>query len=472
MKTFILLFLSFFVFFNSTTYAASDPRQRPNNKFGIGILSPESDLKDASVLVNTNGDWGWVVVVINKGERDVARWQSILNNLNKEHLIPIIRIATKVDPNGSWQKPDVNDAQEWADFLSKLYFPTKNRYVQVYNEVNSSKEWGGDANPTEYAQELSKTANTLKAKSDDFFILESPMDLSAGTSNDSIDAGTFFKKMNDEVPDIFMKIDGWASHPYPNPNFTASPLKSGRTGIDGYKWELGQISGYIKGKKLPIFITETGWRRTDDGTLDDKKISEYYKIAFDKVWDDKNIVAVCPFILSYPDDQFYQFSFKSNDSSSGNIFFDYYFKILNLTKTKGEPERINLASEPLVSIPEPIISSTQSDVSFKVKNSGNYIWDTNHDLAFTGSSAEMIVSEAKWNKEEVYPGEEAIVSFKIQPNSEGQLPLSLNIKFQNESIANKTISLNSVSYLSFLLGTIKKISMGNIFYSSAKLMSL
>lgn len=472
MKKIILLLLLFIILSTSPISATSDPRDKPNNKFGIGILSPESDIKDASALVNTNGDWGWVVLVISKKDKDLGRWQSILNNLNKEHLIPIIRIATSVDTNGYWQKPAQNDAQEWADFLSQLYFPTKNRYVQIYNEVNAAKEWGGNANAGEYANELAKTADALKKKDDNFFILESPLDLSLGTTNGSLDAGVFFKDMNNAVPGIFLKIDGWASHSYPNPNFSASPLKSGRTGIDGYNWELAQVSNYLQNKQLPIFITETGWQRTVDGDLDEKKISDYYKIAYEQVWNNKNIVAVCPFILSYPDDQFYQFSFKSNAATSEKGFFDYYFKILNFSKIKGNPERINLASEPTESIPEVVISSAQTEVTYKVKNLGNLVWNTHTDLFFEGEGVGVELSDIKWNKEEVYPGEEAIVHFNIRPEPEGKLPLNLRILYHNDIIANKTVTLNSVSYLSYLLGTIKKISMGNIFYSSAKLINL
>lgn len=472
MKIIILLFLYLLIVSNSPVWAISDPREKPNNTFGVGVLSPEADIDEASKLVNNNGDWGWIVVVIGKNERDVGRWQTVLNKMNKNHLIPIIRIATNVDKNGIWQKPQDNDAQDWADFFSKLYFPTKNKYIQIYNEVNSAKEWGGSANAYEYANEFSKTADALRSKNNDIFILEAPLDLALKTGNGSLDAGSFFKDMNNAVPDIFLKIDGWASHSYPNPDFSANPLKSGRTGIDGYKWELGQISTYLKGKSLPVFITETGWKRSDDGKLDDKKISEYYKVAFGSVWKDKNIVAICPFIFSYPDDQFYQFAFKTKDSSADKMYFDYFFTILNFEKTKGNPDRINVASDPVENVPSTLINAAQTEMSFKIKNTGNYIWNTGTDLSFTASGTNLTISDTKWNKEEIYPGEEAVIIFKVQPSSEGQLPLSLKLLYKDQTITDRTISLNSLSYISFLLGTIKKISMGSIFYSSAKLISL
>src|SRR3990167_8798051 len=109
----------------SISYAASDPRLFPNNKVGIGLLSPDSEADEAKDLVNNNGDWGWVLVIIKKSERNLDRWQNVFNMLNKNHLIPIVRIATDSDSRGFWQRPSDEDANAWADFLSKLHWPIK-----------------------------------------------------------------------------------------------------------------------------------------------------------------------------------------------------------------------------------------------------------------------------------------------------------------------------------------------------------
>ena len=84
-------------------------------------------------------------------------------------------------------------------------------------------------------------------------------------------------QMEIAVPGIFTKLDGWASHSYPNPGFSSSPLKLGQKGISGYKWELERIAGYLDGKDLGVFITETGWRRSN--FLSDETISNYFEVA-------------------------------------------------------------------------------------------------------------------------------------------------------------------------------------------------
>ena len=84
----------------SSTYAIVDPTLSPNNKVGINSLSPEAEITLTSDLVNTNGDWGWILIVIKKSERDTNRWQKVFDQLNRSHLIPIVRLATDTDTVG------------------------------------------------------------------------------------------------------------------------------------------------------------------------------------------------------------------------------------------------------------------------------------------------------------------------------------------------------------------------------------
>src|SRR5579872_6499143 len=123
MKKLFLVILLLFVC--TKPVFAVDPRDNPNNKVGIGILSPEADIDEAASMVNADSQWGYVTLIIDKNDRDVDRWQSIFTKLNEEKLIPIVRIATAYDSQGYWQRPTDEDAAAWADFFSKLYWPTK-----------------------------------------------------------------------------------------------------------------------------------------------------------------------------------------------------------------------------------------------------------------------------------------------------------------------------------------------------------
>jgi hypothetical protein len=409
--------LIFFVLFTQNALGAVDPRTSANNKVGIGVLSPEADIEEAAAMVNDGSQWGWILIVIKKSERNIDRWQSVLHQLSKHKLIPIIRIATDFDERGYWQKPSENEAQEWADFLNKLYFPTKNRYIQVYNEVNRASEWGGAVDPEGYAAELKKTRDFLKEKSPDFFVLGAPLDLALSDSQDSVSAEKFFRRMEQARPGIFASLDGWASHSYPNPDFSASPLKSGRTGIDAYKWELSVIQPFTKNKDFPVFITETGWDRNQ---ISDDEIAQFYKTAFDKVWSDKNVVAVTPFVFNYPDGLFHRFSFKRNGSQLGEKYYAPFETLRNLPKDSGLPVLDNLAKEESFFAPYYIITNEITPIKISLRNVGNEIWKSSNLRISLGDDDIQIV-DVNWSKEEVFPGEQVVATFKVTIDIEGPL---------------------------------------------------
>ncbi len=327
---FLLSLISLFYISTLKSYAIYDPLSFDNNKFGIHILFPD-ELSEAAALVNSNGgDWGYVTIPIKASDKDLDKWQSFFDNCKKYHLIPILRLATDGDyfEKASWSKPTDYDILDFANFLNTLSWPTKNRYVMVYNEENRGDEWGGIPNASEYAQILDYAVTTFKEKSEDFFIILGGLDnASINVANQYVNQYTYMYQMEDAVPGIFSRIDGISSHAYPNPAFSASPSYS-RVGIYSFFYQK-EIANTFSSKNLPVFITETGWS-SDNVSYDTQ--SEYYKAAFDSYWNDRNIVAVTPFIFSSGPGPFEQFAFVK-DNQKTKIYETYK----SFSKTKGEP---------------------------------------------------------------------------------------------------------------------------------------
>src|SRR5207245_3843448 len=73
---FIFLVISFLLSVTSfPSFAAENPLAVPNNKIGVHILFP-NELPDAVKLINSNGgDWGYVTIPIQSGDRDIEKWQ-------------------------------------------------------------------------------------------------------------------------------------------------------------------------------------------------------------------------------------------------------------------------------------------------------------------------------------------------------------------------------------------------------------
>ena len=327
---FLLLFFCAFFLTAKPASAVVNPLVVPNNKIGIHILTT-SELPAAAKLINSNGgDWGYVTIPLQAGDENLVKWQAFMNACSKYHVIPIIRLATEDDYFNTkvWAKPTPDDVVDAANFLNSLSWPTKNRYVIIYNEVNRGDEWGGHADPAAYAQILSTAVSVFKSRNPDFFIISAGLDNAApNQGNTYINEYTYLRAMNQAVPGIFNQIDGFSSHSYPNPGFSQPPEPNSLTGIGSFIHERDLIQS-MSNKKLPVFITETGW---SSDAVPQSTQAQYYDQAFKTVWNDPDIVAITPFLLQAGAGPFQQFSFLNTDGSKTK----QYQYIYTMPKTRG-----------------------------------------------------------------------------------------------------------------------------------------
>ena len=310
--------------FTSPVHAITDPRTLPQNKVGVHILNT-SELDQAAKLVNSNGgDWGYVTIPIQPTDRNKDKWQSFMHEAKAKHLIPIIRITT-IPSGGTWASGHDTDLVDFANFLGELDWPTENRYIILFNEVNRSAEWGGAVDPIKYAIIIKNAYTIFKERSPDFFLLGPSLDLALPNSSTSLSAQNYLSKMSAFDPLVWTYFDGWSSHSYPNPSFSAKATKTGLQSIVGYKSEIQ----YLKLAPKPVFITETGW---DQNKVSDPTLTTYWETAWHTWRTDPNVVAVTPFVLN-GGAQYAEFSlYNSNGelSISGK-------SIYNLQKSAGKP---------------------------------------------------------------------------------------------------------------------------------------
>ncbi len=320
----ILYSIIYILYFAPKAQAIYDPLSVPNNKVGVHILSTD-EVGNAAKLVNASGgDWGYVTVPIQPGDRDKIKWQAFMHECRNLHIIPIIRITT-IPLGGTWIEGRDTDLVDFANFLTELDWPASNHYIVLFNEVNQSEEWGGIVDPGAYARIVKNASSIFKSRSPDFFILGPALDSALPNSDTSMSAATYLKAMENADPGVWEYFDGWASHSYPNPGFAASPSKTGWTSIVSYRTETATLSVAAK----PVFITETGW---DITAVPPARLESYWRQAW-SIWNnDPVVVAVTPFVLSGGD----QFRALSLIDTSGNKSASY-LALENLAKTKGEP---------------------------------------------------------------------------------------------------------------------------------------
>jgi len=309
--SFFAFIINLYLFLTVSSWANAiyDPLKTPNNKIGIHILFPE-EIETASKLVNNDnqGAWGYVTIPIQATDRNRQKWQKFLDKAKELKVIPLIRVAT-VPEGANWARPNNFDLIDFANFLGDLKWPTANRYVIIFNEVNRSDEYGGFVRPEDYADILVNASEIFKKVSPDFYILPSGLDNAAPNANGFMNHRRYIEKMYLHRPDIFDHIDGWTSHAYPNPDFSVRPDLSGSNKIDSFLYDLRFIRQFTT-RKLPVFITEAGW---SGKYLSESQIGYYYQYAMEKVWSDQNVIAVTPFLLSAQDGPFTVFSFVKKD---------------------------------------------------------------------------------------------------------------------------------------------------------------
>ncbi len=333
--------------------AVVDPWGVPNNRVGVHILEP-GEIEQASKLVNSNGgDWGYVTVPLRSNDRDYEKWLSFFNKSRELHVIPIIRLAT-YPVNEAWETPTVFDLVDFANFLNDMPWPTKNRYVVIFNEPNHANEWGGAINPFEYATLLEDAKNIFKTRSTDFFLLTGGLDMSVPNSKTSMEALRFYQQMTSVKPNWYDAIDGLSVHAYPNPGFSASVYSTTRYGITSYRYELSEL-GRLGFQGKPIFITETGTISKND----------FYVPAFTKMWAEADIVAITPFILFAGDGPFKNFSLLGVNHLPQKPYWD----ILELGKIKGSPLLANVS----ISIPQPYSQPAEPAANSIRQNISNFL---------------------------------------------------------------------------------------------------
>lgn len=437
MKKFIfslLLILTLFILIRKDVNAYIDPSSSANNRFGIHLFN-EEDLEDAARLVNSNGgDWGYITFVITESERNRDRWQKAFDKMRRLHLIPIVRIATSQEKNG-WKKPDGSQIDSWVSFLSSLNWVTQNRYVIIGNEPNHREEWGGSINPAEYAKYLKDFSSKLRSASSDFFILPAALDASTRNSSSTMEEGVFIKQMLKADPNTFDAVDGWNSHSYPNPDFSGKETDKGKGTIYTYDWELSYLQGVGVSKRLPTFITETGWSTK---TLSENDVGNRFTYAFKYVWDDPRVIAVTPFILNYPEEPFADLSWKRKNKD----FKSFYNTILNLNKNKGAP-RQNEGGQILAAFSQPI-SPLSGDFSgiILAKNTGQSIWNFN-DISIGSESSKPFIKSYSFN--DLEPMRIGLIIFKAEsPDRKGLYSSSLFLKGKNGQKITNSFPIDSV----------------------------
>jgi hypothetical protein len=412
----MLLILSLLVKIPRKVRAFDEIDPQKINKFGIH-LADTNNVKYAAALVNSSGgDWGWVTVVLRSDEHNPKQWQDFFDRLREEHLIPIVRLATQVD-NGVWKRPTKTDIDRSVNFLSRLNWPVRDKFIIIFNEPNQGKEWGGRVDPESYANIFLYACQNFKKKTNNFFILLAGADQAAPQQPPKFQsAKLFYRELIRFQPKILSCLDGLASHSYPNHGFVGTPSDRGWGSIRGYQEEIKLLRSLGLKRKIPIFITETGWPHKEG---EEKKpnyysanfLNKYFEQAFSLWNSDKNIYSFTPFLLYFNEGDFSHFSWLDKNKQP----YSFYLFTQKIPKQSWTPPRVNKGVIVWVQLPSIIFPEVEYRGLVEIKNEGQVIWKGAPLCWESKKQGNIEVSSlCSTGKQKIHPGEKELFKFSFK----------------------------------------------------------
>ncbi len=402
------------------------------NIFGLH-LTQFSDINSAKDIINSSGgDWGWVTIVARPDQFDHQAWQDFFDNCRKYHLIPIVRLATIVD-QGNWKTPVLSDIDNMVSFLDSLNWPTKTRYLILFNEINHGAEWGGQIDIKNYTDIAIYTINKFKFLNSDYFILGAGLDLASPENPPEYkSAANVYQEINSYKPEYFQLIDGIASHSYPNHGFVGTPNDTGQHSIRGYQWELNFLKNLGINRTFPIFITETGWPHREGESVKNSfyttDTTAKFLIESFKIWNnDERIKAVTPFTYNYPNQPFDHFSWLDKNEK----LYPKYKQIIDFNKTKNYPEQETRYELEKSNLPFIIFTGNEYLGQVTLKNTGQSIWGEVSFCLSPQTTNNVTLESICTSNNLIYPGQTETFNYKFKINQLNEGNISTYLSWEN-----------------------------------------
>jgi len=166
-------------------------------------------------------------------------------------------------------------------------------------------------------------------------------------------------------------------------------------------------------KKLPVFITETGWAH-DKGENEKEfenieEVTKRLTASYELAWNDERVVAITPFILNYQGEPFDVFSWKKKDGT----FYEFYYEIQKLPKPRGVPNQ-TVSVDVLSLVLPPLLPTNEGFVGIvTLKNTGQSIWKGNEKIYAENRGFEIIL-EPRVLFSDIEPGEKSLAVIKVK----------------------------------------------------------
>lgn len=443
----------------------ASPLCATNNPYGVHMLSGGSDIQDwARSLTGPGGYCKQLFMgITNSTSGPGAGWANFVQGCYDRQMIPICRLATNYS-GGQWDAPVPDSPGNYSSFAQAVKrvvqgLPRSSSYplyIELLNEVNSPKEWGGAASAWEYGHCLVDCAAALRSIGDSRIRI-----LNAGLAG-----GTgFIDDMFTLVPESLWAFDVYACHSYSlnrppeinQHNGTAGP---GSICIDSYLDDLAVIQAHGR-TGVQVILTETGYALGDQSfteypILNEDNRSDYIVRAFRDYWSIwPEVLAVTPFEF-LDNSGWTSWNWVYPGSGTGALdrptdAHKQYYDVWSLAKpnmSRGAisgcvreaafGSRIAGASVTL----NPGGYTTTSDAM------GNYFFPSSTDLTLVSPGTYSLTASKSGFANQTTPnvsvqaGQNSVVNFSLPASGTGSITGTVSDPFTGEGIAGVQISIS------------------------------
>jgi len=300
------------------------------NRFGIGLVGPGS-AADMDLAADLVGPGGMVKLIFPGITRDTQGpqpdWVAGLQAALERQLVAVIRLGPPWGDRRVRHQADDGSfrtyrqlAAAYRRVVEGLPLPPAGGalWLEIHNEPNLCYEWVCDRGSVpgdwigyeqvagEYACMLRDVANALHAVGDPRLRVINGGLAPGGTTRcecggegweGGITSREFLGAMRAAVPDIFERLDGFATHSYPAEGEGWGffvPYDRAGPGLLYMRTELAVV-----GRALPVLNTETGWSTAGGGSRE--QIAEWTVSAYRDIWlTEDGLLGVMPFMLRDP----------------------------------------------------------------------------------------------------------------------------------------------------------------------------
>ncbi|MEX2425644.1 MAG: hypothetical protein WD401_02675 [Thermomicrobiaceae bacterium] len=181
-----------------------------------------------------------------------------------------VRIIARLDHTPPWARPDGTEfatpptrAEDFGDFVETFVERYKGRvqHIQIWNEPNLSREWGGEIDPEGYVDLLEEAYGRAKSVDPDVVVLSAPMAMTNEDSERAMPEFDYWERMYADGAGEFFDVltaTGYGIDQPPEDEPDPAVINLRRIELVRQIMERNGDGG------KPVWLTEYGWNASPD----------------------------------------------------------------------------------------------------------------------------------------------------------------------------------------------------------------